>query len=149
MKLHEFLQKNRILPDLVATTQKEVLRELVESLKADFPKLDVDETVSVLLEREYLGSTAVGREVAIPHGRFDFLENALLVVGRSRAGIDLGAADGLPVRIFFLVLAPEKEMGTHLRLLAQIARISGDTVFLQAFLDCVNQDELWDLLCDL
>ena len=79
----------------------------------------------------------------------DFLENTLLVVGRSGVGVDFGAADGLPVRIFFLVLAPEKEMGTHLRLLAQIARISDDTAFLQAFLGCANQDELWDLLCDL
>ncbi len=149
MKLHEFLQKNRILPDLVATTQKEVLRELVESLKVDFPKLDVDEIFDALLERECLGGTAVGQEVAIPHGRFDFLENTLLVVGRSGVGVDFGAADGLPVRIFFLVLAPEKEMGTHLRLLAQIARISDDTAFLQAFLGCANQDELWDLLCDL
>ncbi len=149
MKLQEFLQKSRVLPDLVATTQKGVLRELVESLQAEFPKLGVDETVAALLERECLGSTAIGREVAIPHGRFDFLENALLVVGRSKAGVDFGAADGSPVRIFFLVLAPEKEMGTHLRLLAQIARITADTAFLQAFLESANQDKLWDLLRDL
>lgn len=146
MNLTDFLDKNLILPNLAAESQQDILRELAAPVPALFPELDVDSIVQVLLEREELGSTGIGLYVAIPHGRFACLEQSVLVVGRSEAGVDFAAIDNNPVHIFFLVLAPEAGLGTHLRLLAHIAKVVRDESFRHAFMECAGQAELWELL---
>ncbi len=146
MKLIDFLDRNLIVPDLVADSKEEVLRELAAVLPAVFPALKVEDTVQVLLEREALGSTGIGSHVAIPHGRFSCLEQTVLVVGRSRVGVDFAAIDNESVHIFFLVLAPEKGLGTHLRLLAHIARLVRDEAFCRRFMESTDPQEMWELL---
>ncbi len=146
MKLIDFLDENLVLPELFASSQQDVLRELATPLSALLPELEVDSTVQTLLEREELGSTGIGLHVAIPHGRFTCLERTVLVVGRSKVGVDFCAIDNKPVHVFFLVLAPEKGLGTHLRLLAHIARVVRDEAFFPSFMGCAGQREIWDFL---
>lgn len=146
MKLADFLDKDLVLPALRASSQKEVLVELVAPLAGKFPGFDSEKTVRVLLERESLGSTGIGDGIAIPHGKFDWLERAVVVVGQSRNGVDFAAIDFQPVYIFFMVLTPERGMGTHLRLLAHISRVLQDEAFRRAFMECADLQELWRLL---
>lgn len=146
MKLSDYLAKELILPELRSETKSDVLNELVAPLSEQYPEMDTDQAVRVLLDRERLGSTGIGDGIAIPHGKLDDLEKVLVVVGRSRKGVEFEALDHNPCTIFFLVLAPEQVAGMHLRVLAQISRLLKDVEFRKAFLAADDLDALWALL---
>lgn len=129
MNIADILPVDAIVPDLKALSQTSVFEELIAHLVALHPELHSSDLVRALCEREKLGSTAIGEGVAIPHGKVAGLENALLAVGRSVPGVPFDAPDSQPCHIFFLILAPEHGAGTHLKLLAQIARRAKDPVF--------------------
>lgn len=149
MKLKDYLDEGLILPDLTAGNKAEVLRELVVPLSTRVPELDADRVYTVLSEREQLGSTGIGDGVAIPHGKLESLDRILLVVGRSLQGVEFSALDFKPCHIFFLVLAPDKVAGLHLRILAHISRLLRERSFRQAFQTADGRDGLWSLLADL
>lgn len=146
MRLADFLDRDLVLPELKARTKSEVLAELVAALGSKLPDLDAERTRQVLQEREHLGTTGIGEGVAIPHGKMEDLQEIVLVVGRSKAGVDFDALDFKPCTIFFLVLAPEQVAGTHLRILATISRLLRDESFRRSFLAAADRDELWRLL---
>ncbi len=146
MKLAEYLDKDLIVSDLSARTKPEVLAELVSSLSAKFPNLDPKRVVQVLMDREMLGTTGIGDGIAIPHGKLDSIDQVLVIVGRSRTGVDFASLDHKPASIFFTVLAPSSVVGLHLKLLATVSRLLKDSSFRQAFANSPGQDELWELL---
>src|SRR6202008_1798345 len=80
----------------------------------------------VLLQREKLGTTAVGYGVAIPHGKLPKLEKLFGFFARLERPIDFEAMDGQPVDLVFLLLAPEGAGADHLKALARIARLLRD-----------------------
>lgn len=149
MKLGDYLEKDLVLPDLASGNKSEVLSELIEPLGKKHPELDTDLAVRVLLDREQLGTTGIGDGIAIPHGKLEDLEEVLVVVGRSREGVDFDALDHNPCTIFFLVLAPEQVAGMHLRILAQISRVLKDEGFRREFMDADGLDRLFALLQDV
>ncbi len=146
MKLADFLDDECVIANVQARTKKEVLAELIQPLKAGWPDLDPEKVLSVLLDREALGTTGIGDGIAIPHGKLEGLDSVVLVVGRSLAGLDFQALDHKPCHIFFLVLAPEKVAGMHLRILAYISRLLQDPSFRQAFLEASDKTALCTLL---
>jgi PTS system nitrogen regulatory IIA component len=146
MKLSDYLAKELILPELRSESKSDVLNELVAPLGDQYPEMDTDHAVRVLLDRERLGSTGIGDGIAIPHGKLEDLEKVIVVVGRSRKGVEFEALDHSPCTIFFLVLAPEQVAGMHLRVLAQISRLLKDEEFRKAFLAADDSDALWALL---
>ncbi|MFV0347768.1 MAG: PTS sugar transporter subunit IIA [Halodesulfovibrio sp.] len=146
MKLGDYLDKEMILPELTASTKEEVLAELVEPVVQAHPSLDKERILSVLRERESLGTTGIGDGIAIPHGKLETLDRIILVAGRSTKGVDFEALDFKLCNIFFLVLAPEQVAGVHLRILAQISRLLKDKEFRSAILSASGTEELWQLL---
>jgi PTS system nitrogen regulatory IIA component len=146
MKLAEYLDKDLIISDLSARTKSEVLAELVSPLAARFPHLDSKRVAQVLMDREMLGTTGIGDGIAIPHGKLDSIEQVLVIVGRSRQGVDFASLDHKPASIFFTVLAPSSVVGLHLKLLATVSRLLKDDSFRQAFGAAPDQDGLWRLL---
>ncbi|WP_167939830.1 PTS sugar transporter subunit IIA [Desulfobaculum xiamenense] len=146
MKLGDFLDNELILPELSARTKSRVLAELVAAVAERRPEIDVEAAHKVLLEREALGTTGIGEGIAIPHGKLDALEDIVLVVGRSAEGVEFDALDFRPCHIFFLVLAPEKVAGMHLRILAHISRMLKDDAFRKAFLCAEGREGLAKLL---
>lgn len=146
MKLAEYLDKDLIISDLSARTKSEVLAELVSPLPARHPHLDVSRVIQVLMDREKLGTTGIGDGIAIPHGKLDNLDQILVIVGRSREGVDFASLDRKPASIFFAVLAPSSVVGLHLKLLATVSRLLKDESFRQAFATAPDRDGLWRLL---
>lgn len=146
MKLAEYLDKDLIIPDLSARTKKEVLAELVSPLPAKFPGVDATRVAQVLMDRELLGTTGIGDGIAIPHGKLDSIDQVMVIVGRSRAGVDFASLDHKPATIFFTVLAPSSVVGLHLKILATISRLLKDTTFRQAFSEAGDDESLWRLL---
>lgn len=146
MKFADFLDKNLILPELSARTKKSVLAELLAAVAEKHPAVDVDKTLEVLLEREGLGTTGIGDGIAIPHGKLEELDEIIVVAARSPEGVDYEALDFKPCHIFFLVLAPEKVAGMHLRILAHISRSLKDEGFREAFLSADGAEALQSVL---
>ena len=135
-----------VLPDLKAKNKPDALAELIEPIGKKIPGFDTAKAHKVLLEREYLGTTGIGDGVAIPHGKLETLDDIILVVGRSRDGVDFEALDFKLCNIFFLVLAPEQVAGIHLRILAHISRLLKDDNFRELFMIAEDKDALWNLL---
>jgi len=121
MKLHALLDDGLILPRLEARDRTGVLREMAARLEARHaPGLD-DTLLEKLLKREELGTTAIGKGVAVPHCRAKGLKVPALLLGLSQDGVAFDAVDGKPSHVFFLLVSPEDNPGAGLRLLAAIA----------------------------
>ena len=143
MKLADILRESCVIADIKGTTKKEILFELVETLKKANLINDVDSAVEIIMEREKLGSTGIGDGVAIPHGKMHKLNTILCVAGRSKVGVDFDAVDRQPVHIFFLVLAPEDSASMHLKVLSRISKVLRDPSFRKEFLKLANAHDIY------
>jgi PTS system nitrogen regulatory IIA component len=123
VKIIDFLCNRCIIPNLNTKSKEEALAWLAKRVVEIEPALDQDVILSVLKEREQLGSTGIGGGVAIPHGKLQQLGHMLIVVGRSPDGIPFDAMDNLPVHIVFLLLAPDSSATPYLKVLAQVSRL--------------------------
>lgn len=140
MQISDYLCPACIIADLKGRTKEEVLRELADS--AAHAHVDKDAAYAALLERERLGTTAVGNGYAIPHGKMAGLDTMVLVFARSVPGVAFDAPDGRPCHLFFMVLAPEGAAGQHLGLLGSIARLGKDAVFTGRLMQAKTAEEL-------
>jgi len=148
MKITEILDKRLILSDLTSGTKKSVLEELVSHLAQYEAKVNKEELLKALLEREKLGSTGINDGVAIPHGKLKNIDTLLAVFGRSREGIDFGALDGRPSHLFFLLVAPESSAGAHLKALARISRIAKNELFREKCMKANTREDLFQLMVE-
>lgn len=146
MKMSELLDPRAVVAELKAKSKKEVLEELCDRIVELHPRLDRDRMVGILLDREKLGSTGVGEGVAIPHGKLGELNRLIACFGRSVQGLDFQAVDRMPVRLFFLLLAPENSAGVHLKALARISRLLKRPSLRQELLAARNREEIFAIL---
>jgi fructose-specific phosphotransferase system IIA component len=116
------IRPDLIFPDLHATDRAQVLRALAGRVAERGLAPDADSLFEKLWEREQLGTTAVGGGIAIPHCKADSLKAGVVALGRVEEGVDFGASDGKPVRLFFLVISPSQSPAEHLQILAAISR---------------------------
>lgn len=122
MDIGDLLKPDGIIPSLRAGNKKEALQELSERA-AEVTGLQAREIYDTLLHRERLGSTGLGRGIAIPHVKFRSLKGIVCLFARLEQPIDFEALDGDPVDLIFLLLAPEHASGDHLKALARISRL--------------------------
>ena len=144
MKVVDFLEKECLVPTLSSDSKEGILRELVACLCAKGIIGDVEKAVTVLLEREGLGSTGIGEGIAIPHGKLPELDRVVAVFGRSVQGVDFDAMDGEPVHLFFLLMAPENAASDHLKALARISRLLKTKQFRQELLALEGVESLFE-----
>jgi PTS system nitrogen regulatory IIA component len=145
MKLRDILKQEAIVDDLKGSDKKGVLNELAESAVKILPSLDKNLVLNVLLNREKLGSTGIGNGIAIPHGKIGSLENIVAIFGRSHGGIDFDSHDQKPTHLFFVLLAPEAAIGSHLQALARLSRLLKENHMRERLINC-PANELFDVL---
>jgi len=148
MEIADVLRKESVISDLVSKSKPNVIRELAERVTEQYPNLNKEILVSVLLEREKLCSTAVDEGVAIPHGKISGLSNIIAAFGRSVEGIDFESLDGNPTHLFILLLAPESSSGIHLKLLARISRIFKKPEFRSRLIAAQTEEELYNIIIE-
>lgn len=148
MNIANMFKKEFIIEDLKSRTRREVLTELSEIFSHADIKVDYDNMVEVLLDREKLGSTGIGGGIAIPHGKLAGLENLIVSFGRSKDGIDFDSMDGKPVHIFFLLMAPENSAGQHLKALARISRMLKDNSFKEDLIKATSAESLYRIIIE-
>jgi mannitol/fructose-specific phosphotransferase system IIA component (Ntr-type) len=121
MRLRDFIADSAVSLDLAGATQDAILEELVHLLQQD--ERSASTLLRIVRRREALGSTGVGRGIAIPHCRSLVASRLRVAFGRRTEGVEWQAIDGRPARFFFLIVAPPVEMSNqYLPVLGRIAQ---------------------------
>lgn len=145
MHLNDFYAPDAVLVDLQSTSKDEVLAELVGLLRLDEPGTDT--LLRMLQRRETLGSTGVGRGIAIPHCRSLVVASLRLAYGHHRRGVEYQAIDNRPVFDFFLIVAPPLEVSNqYLPVLGKIAQFAKDADIPERLAALRTPDDFFRLL---
>jgi len=146
MNLSDFMHKELMLIDLLSDTKEDIIKELIcPIIKTGFT--DSEEPLyKAILDREALGSTAIGKGVAIPHAETTSVKEKIIVFGRSKKGIDFNAIDGKPVHLFFMIISPHREISPHLKILARIFRFLKDKTFRDALMNAKSSEDIMELI---
>jgi len=150
MKLCDFVVPGAIIPELPSGTKETAIRAMVSSLqKAGSIKTEDEENiVAAILKREELGSTGIGRGVAVPHTKHGSTDKLIAAVALAKDGVDFASLDGEPVYIVFLLVSPPDRPGDHLRGLENISRHLRNDNFCKFLRQSKTADDIWDLLAE-
>ncbi|MCL4118911.1 UNVERIFIED_CONTAM: hypothetical protein GTU68_004838 [Idotea baltica] len=121
MELKDILEKDAVRFVQSTSSKKRLLQDISEQAESNYG-ISAEVVLAALLEREKLGSTGVGRGVAIPHARFDEIDRVFGLFIRLEKPVDYDSMDGQPVDLIFTILAPQKEGAEHLKALALVSR---------------------------
>jgi fructose-specific phosphotransferase system IIA component len=148
MKFADFISREAIRADLAAEDKEGVIREMVQTL-LDAGRLKPDEQESIvkaILKREELGSTGIGRGVAVPHTKHPSVDQLVGTVAVSHSGVDFNSLDGEKVQLLFLLISPPDRPGDHLRALENISRQLRDETFCRFLKRSKTADDIRQLL---
>jgi PTS system nitrogen regulatory IIA component len=145
VRLIEALVPDSINPNLRSRTKDDLFGEMVALLKRNPTLAETDDSTirRALDEREKTGTTGVGKEVGIPHGKIMGLSTICAAIGVAKRGIEYGSVDGLPVRFVVAVVAPPDQSQDYLRILAKIARLLSDPSFTESLVTARGANEIY------
>jgi len=144
MDISDFLQNDAVIT-LRASSKKQLLQDLAKQAKV-LTGLNDSKIFEVLLEREKLGSTGLGKGVAIPHGKLSGLSSLQGIFAKLDKPIDFDSVDNSPVDLVFLLLAPEQAGADHLTALARVSRYLRKQDNCEKLRNTDDQDGLYILL---
>ena len=145
MPLNDLVALNAVIPALRVNGKKQALQELAAKA-AELSGQNERTIFETLLQREKLGSTAVGNGIAIPHGKLPKLTKLFGLFARLERPIDFDALDGQPVDLVFLLLAPETAGADHLKALARVARLLRDPDIATKLRDSRDAEAIYAVL---
>ena len=147
MELREFFSEDAINLDLGGSTKDDILKELIGLLRLDEKSEGM--LFKMLKRRENLGSTGIGRSIAIPHCRSLVVNKLRVAFGRKAEGLDFRAIDEKPVKFFFLIVAPPLEVSNqYLPVLGKIAQFSKEPDVPDRLLNISSPQEFMSLLAE-
>ncbi|WP_254514009.1 PTS sugar transporter subunit IIA [Anatilimnocola floriformis] len=148
MKFSDFVQVDAIKASVTALQKPDVIRELVEGLAAAgaINAADQEGIIAAILKREELGSTGIGRGVAVPHTKHPSATKLVGTVGVSHEGVDFNSLDGDKVHLFFLLVSPPDRPADHLRALENISRQLRDDTFCRFLKQATSVQDIRQLL---
>ncbi len=148
MKIDEILKKESVIADLVGKNKLEIIQEMTSCLKQNNIIKDDQALFGTLMEREKLGSTGIGENVAIPHGKSDELTQIITVFARSLGGVDFESLDQKPVHFVCMVIAPAHSTGQHLKVLARISRLFKNQALREGILKAEDSNAIYSILLE-
>jgi mannitol/fructose-specific phosphotransferase system IIA component (Ntr-type) len=145
MELREFFDRDAVALEVRGESKDDILRELIALLGLDEKSEGI--LFKMLKRRENLGSTGIGRGIAIPHCRSLVVNRLRVAFGRKPGGIEYNAIDGQPVHYFFLIVAPPLEVSNqYLPVLGKLAQFAKDPDITRRLADLTSPDEFLSLL---
>jgi nitrogen PTS system EIIA component len=145
MRLRDLFADHAVKLDLSSDEKDDILKELIGLLELDEKSEGI--LFKTLKRRENLGSTGIGRGIAIPHCRSLVVNELQLAYGRKSGGADFNAIDGDPVHHFFLIVAPPLEVSNqYLPVLGKIAQFAKDPDIPEKLADISEPGEFLKLL---
>lgn len=148
MKFGDFVSGEAIRAQLTAEDKPGVIREMIDALleAGRIAPGEAESIVKAIMKREELGSTGIGRGVAVPHTKHPSVQRLVGTVGVSSEGIDFNSLDGEKVQLFFLLISPPDRPGDHLRALENISRQLRDDTFCRFLKQAKTPGDVWQLL---
>jgi nitrogen PTS system EIIA component len=148
MKFADFICRKAIRADLAAGDKEGAIREMVLALveAGAAEAAESESIVKAIMKRELLGSTGIGRGVAVPHTKHPSVDRLVGTVAVSKQGVDFASLDGETVHLFFLLISPPDRPGDHLRALENISRQLRDDTFCRFLKQAKNAEEIQTLL---
>ena len=159
MRLTNFIVPNAIIPvlkttaadvnlrdpDAVTQFKKRVICEMVDSLAAanGFPDGDLEAIVEAVLKREQMGTTGIGKNIAIPHSRHPTVKKLAGTLALAPEGLPFDSLDGELVYVFVLLVSPQERPGDHLRALEAVVRTMRNEEYVKLLRGCTTRDEIW------
>ena len=136
MRMSEFVVRDSISANLTTSQKEGVIREMVENLRAAgfIRNNEPDDIVKQIMKRELLGSTGIGRGVAIPHTKHPSVDRSHRHRRRLAGGVAFESLDGEPVHVLVMLISPQDRPGDHLRALENVSRSLKDDNFVRALL---------------
>lgn len=162
MRLTNFLVRAALIPRLSVTAEgvnpddaeavsqlkERVITEMAQALEnaGSLSKEDLPQVVRAVMGRERIGTTGIGKGIAIPHSRHPSVQRLIGTLAIAPEGLPFHSLDGEPAYVFVLLLSPHDQPGIHLRALEAVVRTMEDTDFVKRLRDCKTAEELWNLL---
>lgn len=134
--------------ELKARSRNEAVRELVELIHAKFRLKNIQEAISVVIERELKMTTSLENGIALPHGKTDAVDKVIVAVGLKQSGINFHSADGQLSKIIILMLSPLSSTGPHIRCLAEIARLLHSKSNRKKILEAKDAETIYRIMTD-
>ena len=148
MRLLEYISKNSIFLDIEAHDKTEAISIIVDSMAKAHMIQNAEEFKKEVYERERLGSTGIGKGIAIPHARTRAVNRLIIAFARLRTGVDFGAEDEDPVRLIFLLGTPVDTVGDYLKILAKLSRLLKEETLRKQLLKAQSNEKVLDLLLE-
>lgn len=146
--LCDYLSVDRISLDLKGETKEEVLKELALLLGDSQYIGDPLIIEKALNAREEIGSTGIGKHVAIPHAKTEHAKHLTIGVGRSIAGVDFDSLDKEDVNLFFVFASPMHECNLYLKALAKVSKLVREDAFREKLMLARDPHEFLKILTE-
>jgi len=146
-ELKEYFQESLCIFDLRAGDKNTALAEMVDAISGECQLKDRDIILEMLLNRESLGSTAIGKNVAFPHGRTLAVKELTVLFARSVRGIDFNSLDKKATHLFFLIMAPPQDKeNLYLQVLGCLVELIKNASKRKKLIGVTSFDELQTIL---
>lgn len=138
----DYIKIDTIDLNLESKNKNAVIKELYNNLKSTGLIKDEEQGLSDIFTREEMGSTGIGRRIALPHAKTKAADELIITFGISKNGVSYNSMDGEDVNIFFMFLCPEKKTQEYLKVLARISRLIRDEKFVDNLLKANSNEEI-------
>ena len=148
MKFANFILNDAVKAEIKATDKQGVIREMVQSILdvGGTTKGEYEGIVKAIIKREELGSTGIGRGIAVPHTKHPSVKQPVGCIAVSADGIEFEALDCEKVQLFFMLISPPDCPGDHLRALEHITRQLKDDTFCRFLKQSKTKEDILSLL---
>ena len=146
MKITDLLTKEAIDLNVKATNKKDVIEKAVELMQYNGNINNKEEYLKLVMKREEEGSTGVGEEIAIPHGKGESISEPGLAAMVIPEGVNFDSLDGKPIKLLFLIAAPNSKDNLHLEVLSRLSALLMDEKFRKKLLNAKTKEEFLKII---
>ena len=142
----DYIKVETINLNLESKNKNAVIRELYNNLKQTNLIKDEEQGLNDIFKREDMGSTGIGKRIALPHAKTKAVDELMITFGISKNGISYNSVDDENVNIFFMFLCPENKTQEYLKVLARISRLLREEKFVNDLLKATSNQEILELI---
>jgi len=146
MELLELLDREWIIPRLVADNKTDAIRQLVAVLAEHGALVEPELALQAVLDRENVRTTGIGQGIALPHGKYPHGRKPVIAVGLAPGGVEFESVDGKPADIIILMVSPSDQIARHIQALARISRYLSFDSFRRDLRKAATADEIYEVV---